>query len=204
MSFNVFFGKIILGNISKLYSSCYVRGVCRECKPFIKSSSKILDLGCGRGETTCGLREYFKSEVIGADIQDVRTKNFPFQIINEKDLPFEDSSFDVIFIRYVLHHTQDPISILKEAKRVSRGKIIIYEDLPEGVFSKIFCEIHGLTFGLFLQPKFKKLNFKKSSEWKKIFAQLGLKIVFEKKFFSFLETCLFYPVQKIFFVLEKQ
>jgi hypothetical protein len=40
-----------------------------------------------------------------------------------------------------LHHTEDPISILKEAKRVGK-RIIIFEDLPEGIFGKKFIAFY--------------------------------------------------------------
>jgi hypothetical protein len=101
-----------------------------------------------------------------------------------------------------LHHAADPIFLLKEAKRVTRDKIIIFEDLPEGFFSKILCKFHGITFNLFLQHKNQKNHFKTSEEWQEIFNKFGLKIIFKKKFFS--KSSWFYPVKKVLFVLEKR
>jgi len=106
--------------------------------------------------------------VIGVDIKDKRVVNIPFQIIDGKNLPFPEKSFDLVLINYVLHHSGDPVAILKEAKRVSK-KIIIYEDLPEDILSKIFCQFHSLTFNIFFKkvmPPFSKLvrNGRKFSE----------------------------------------
>ena len=42
---------------------------------------------------------------------------------------FKDNFFDSAIIAYVLHHCDDPVSVLKEAKRVCRGNIIIFEDI---------------------------------------------------------------------------
>jgi len=170
--------------------------MCRDCRDFIKEGSKILDLGCGSGIAAKHFQEFFKSKVIGADIRDNRLVSIPFQIFDGRKLPLKDDSFDVVLINYVLHHCHFPEELLKEAKRVSK-KIIIFEDLPEGILAKLRCKIHQLTF---FGGK-KTFNFKTKKEWKKIFEKLGLKIVAEDLVFtkfSFLD-----PIKRIRFVLEK-
>lgn len=201
MEANIFFGKFIIGSVSRLYSDRSAERVCRDCKPFVDAGSAILDFGCGRGDITYALRKHFNAEVTGVDIQDARLiHDFPFYLTDGKRLPFKDKSFEVVLMRYVLHHSPDPVLLLREADRVSRKKIIIYEDLPEGFFSRIFCRLHGMSFNFLLQPKGKSFSFYDAPGWQRIFKELGLRTVYRKKFFS--EAGPLYPIEKIFFVLE--
>ena len=92
-----------------------------------------------------------------------------------------------------MHHSEDHASVLKEAKRVTRDKIVIYEDLPEGLLSRIICKIHGISFNKIFKNQ-SQTSFKLEKEWEKIFKELGLNIVFKKRVNNF-------PVKKELFVL---
>lgn len=153
--------------------------MCLECKDFIKEGSEILDLGCGSGVVGQEFAKFFKAKITGIDIKDYRIEKILFQIFDGLNIPFPEKSFDVVLVNFVLHHAKNPIFLLKEAKRVCRDKIIIFEDLPEGLLSKIFCGIHGLSFDLFFKNP-SKTSFKTEKEWMKIFEELNLKIVFKK------------------------
>ncbi len=167
--------------------------MCLDCKDFIKEDSKILDLGCGSGIVGKKFQDYFKATVIGIDIKDRRVERIPFQIFDGKNIPFSEKNFDVVLIGYVLHHARDPITLLKEAKRVGQ-RIIIYEDLPEGFLSKLFCWLHGISFDkIFGNPN--PTSFRTEKEWKNIFKETKLNLVFEKEIKNF-------PVKKELFILD--
>ena len=157
--------------------------MCQDCQPFIPTGGKILDLGCGSGIVAKAFQGFFKAKVIGVDIKDRRVFYIPLKIINGKTLPFPEKSFDTVLINYVLHHSDDPVALLKEAKRVSK-KIIIYEDLPENLLSKIYCQLHGLTFNKFFQENNSAI-FKTGEEWEETFQKAGLTIIFKKKINNF-------------------
>jgi ubiquinone/menaquinone biosynthesis C-methylase UbiE len=188
-------------NYYRLFSKVYQRAaqkMCLDCQGFIQKGSKILDLGCGSGIVAKNFEDFFRARVVGVDIRDRRVFPIPFQIINGKNLPFPDNSFDAVLISYVLHHSKDPLSLLKEAKRVSE-KIIIYEDLPpEDFLSNVICKIHDLTFDRFFQHQKVQVSFKSEEEWEKIFNSLNLSIFHKKRIKSL------YPVKKIQFVLRKK
>lgn len=182
---------------SKLYEKAAEK-MCRDCQKFINKNSRILDLGCGSGIIGEKFQKFFQAELIGVDIKDNRTVPLPFELINGLKLPFPEDYFDAVLINYVLHHSLYPISLLKEAKRVTKDKIILYEDLPEGRLSEWRCKIHRSSFNLFFQKNLAKGNFFKFKEWEKIFKDLDLKLIFEKITFSGLD-----PVRKELFILKK-
>ncbi len=172
--------------------------MCRICSPFIKKGDRVLDLGCGSAIISQTLKDYFQADVIGADVVDRRIFPIPFKMTNGKTLPFSDKEFDEVLIAYVLHHAEDPEALLKEAVRVAKGKIIIFEDLPEGILSSIFCRIHGFSFDNFFGNK-SHTSFKKRVEWEGLFRKLSLEIIAQGKASSFYD-----PVEKRVFVLKER
>lgn len=153
---------------------------CRDCASFINKGSKILDLGCGSAIVGKAFKEHFQAEVIGVDIRDLRTNKLPFMEFDGRKLPFPDNCFDTVLINYVLHHAGDPEILLREAKRVSRDKIIVQEDLPDNFISNLYCKLHGFSFDKFLgNPS--KTTFKSEKDWRKMWRELGLKVMFAKQ-----------------------
>jgi len=170
--------------------------MCQDCEQFIKQESKILDIGCGSAIVANTFQNFFDTEIIGVDVVDRRLFPIALSLINGKKLPFPSKSFDNVLIAYTLHHSKDPIFLLKEAIRVCKGKIFIYEDLPEGLLSKVFCKIHGFSFDRLFGNK-NKTTFKTEEEWQEVFNALKLKLIFDKQV-----SYDFDPVKKKLFVLE--
>ncbi|HDH99081.1 MAG TPA: class I SAM-dependent methyltransferase [bacterium] len=176
----------------KLYEREAIR-MCRKCRDFIRDGQRILDLGCGAGIVGKTFQEFFRAELLGVDIVDRRVVDIPFKLSGSSSLPLKDNSFDLVLISYVLHHTGKPKVLLGEAKRVSRDKIIVFEDIPDRWISGIFCRFHGFSFDkLFRNPT--KTTFYSEREWKEVFKQLGLNLLFSQRVNNF-------PVKKELFVL---
>jgi len=185
----------------RIFSKIYERAakkMCRECKGFIPKGCRILDLGSGSGIVAKTLANSFESLLVGVDIEDRRIVNIPFKIIDGKNLPFRDNEFDICFISYVLHHADDPEGLLKEAARVTKDKILVYEDLAEGKLSNFICKIHSRSFNYFFQKNDEKGKFLDAKNWKEIFGESGLKLISEKRA-SFILS----PLKKELFVLGK-
>lgn len=181
----------------KIYDRA-ARKMCKDCRPFIEKGSKILDIGCGSGIVAKNLKDSFDVKVFGVDVEDKRVADIPFKISDGEELPFSDNEFDISFISFVLHHAQKPDKLLKEARRVSKNKIIIYEDLAEGFISNFFCQIHGFLFDKFCQAGDNPASFKSEKEWEDIFNSLGMPVILKKRLKSL------YPVKQILFVLTKR
>jgi len=177
--------------------------MCLECFDFIKEGDKILDFGCGSAIVSQTFKDYFKADVLGVDVEDKRVFPIPFKRIGDMEsgqLPFGDLSFDVVLISYVLHHTKNPKAVLKEVQRVAK-RIIIYEDLPQGLFSRLRCWFHELSYRAFFQKTNYRFSFKTEKEWKELFNELGLKVIAQKRVVSTFK--IFDPSYKIIFVLER-
>lgn len=172
--------------------------MCKDCNNFIEFNSKILDFGCGSGIVGNEFAKYFKSEILGIDIIDNRVEKISFKQYAGEDLSFlVDNGYDVVLINYVLHHTSDPITTLKTIITKSKKRIIIYENLPEGIISKIFCKLHGISFGMLYQKNSISGKFLTQKEWEKVFNDLKLDLIYAKTISGF------NPMKNTLFVLEK-
>ena len=132
--------------------------------------ARVLDLGCGQGNTTRCLADALEPhECIGVeydaalvDYAQTRPGNptgVRFQQGDATELPFPDASFDVAFCRYLLIHIADPLRVVREMMRVVRrgGFVVAYE----GDFSVVGTShppcaaletIHRVWRGLFQNP----------------------------------------------------
>lgn len=103
-----------------------------------KQAKTILDIGAGRGMATYGFaKNGFETTALEPDpSQDVGAGairnlanqfNLPITVVETfgESLPFEDNSFDVVYVRQVLHHANDLAKFCKEVQRVLK---------PNGVF----------------------------------------------------------------------
>lgn len=76
----------------------------------LRKGAKVLDMGCGPGAWSMEIAsEYPKSQVVGVDISpmfpnDIKPSNCTFhQLDLHQGLPFEDGTFDYVFMRYVVY-----------------------------------------------------------------------------------------------------
>jgi SAM-dependent methyltransferase len=109
---------------------------------------------------------------------DILVRETTYITVTEFDgnvLPFEDKEFDAVIFIDVLHHIENPIDILLEAKRVSKGTIIIKDHFREGLFAKSTLKfmdyVGNAHYGVALP-----YNYLTRREWENLFAELGLSI----------------------------
>jgi SAM-dependent methyltransferase len=93
---------------------------------------RILDIGCGMGMYVARFRQ-FSDDVYGVDVDPDKIARASewlpnLQVAPAETLPFEDDSFDVIFLNEVIEHVEDDRRTIQEAYRVLApgGHIIIY------------------------------------------------------------------------------
>jgi ubiquinone/menaquinone biosynthesis C-methylase UbiE len=96
---------------------------------------RVLDIGCGDGTYTLELCDLAHPRSIhGVDLaaeaikmaqSRVGGRPITFSSGSACALPFPDSSFDVAYLRGVLHHMDNPIDALREALRVANILVVI-------------------------------------------------------------------------------
>ncbi len=118
-----------------------------ELKSYLPKAGRVLDIGAGRGITAYAFAregwevdalEPNKSKLVGAGAIKKLFHDSKLKIRVEKkwgeQLPYADSTFDLVYGRQVLHHAKDLKQLCREASRVLK---------PNGVF--IFTREHVIS-----------------------------------------------------------
>ncbi len=97
----------------------------------MNQGSKILELGCGRGEFINAFIEG-GLEGYGLDISEYSKKKYPKikldiqDISKEKKLPYQNSQFDYVFSKSFMEHFHEPEFIFQESNRILKpGGLLI-------------------------------------------------------------------------------
>jgi len=140
----------------------------------IPPRAAVLDIGCGDG--TIG-------SLIAQRRPDISIQGVEFMLrpdckiacraFDGNLLPFQDGSFDVCVFVDVLHHTQDPTVLLREAARVSRSFVLIKDHLDENAIDNLALRFmdwvgnrpHGVVL---------TYNYQNRKQWTEQFSDLRL------------------------------
>jgi len=109
----------------------------------VKKGQTALDIGCGSGYIANTVQEHTGAKIVGINIspEQIATarahaeksgklgKLLDFQVGSMNDpLPFEDNSFDAVYVMQAICYVHDPVALMKEVRRVLK---------PGGVFSDL-------------------------------------------------------------------
>jgi len=117
------------------------------------SSSHVLDFGAGTGISSLLLKKTAKS-VAAIDIESSTYSNetlFPVQSYDGINLPFDDSTFDIIFSSNVLEHVPNIVYSLSELLRVSTKSSLHIHVLPSHTW-RLWTSLSSFIYSFKLQP----------------------------------------------------
>ena len=112
----------------------------------IDGSARVLDLGCGNGNTAVWLCRTTGARVTGIDLSGVRIENaiealgdtpelaprLEFHQASATELPFADGAFSHIWSQATIYHIPDKAKTLQEAYRVLQpGGVMVFDDLTK-------------------------------------------------------------------------
>ena len=146
----------------------------------IPENASVLDVGCGDGELS-GLVMQKRPDVriAGIDVLLRPHSKIPVTLYDGQNFPASADEFDVVMFNDVLHHTEDPLSLLIEAARVAKSAIILKDHTLNGFLAGPTLRFmdwignarHGVVLPYNYWPKqkwmdgFASLNFS-IAEWK--------------------------------------
>lgn len=139
-------------------------------------NARVLDVGCGDGMIDSLIMQYRPDVVIsGIDVLARDYTYIPVSVFDGKAIPYDTGSFDAVMFVDVLHHTDNPEIILREAKRVSRNWVLLKDHSRDGLISVVTLRLMdwvgnahcgvSLTYNYFSEEK-----------WRDVFASVGFAI----------------------------
>ncbi len=116
---------------------------------WIPDHSSVLDFGCGNMYTSVELLKLVPDlKITGIDVvkdqnldnEILKDNRLSFKLLNTKELPFPDNTFDIVVALAVMHHTDNPEYYLSELKRVIKpsGAIILIEEMYINFIDRIW------------------------------------------------------------------
>lgn len=163
----------------------------------IPAQSRILDLGGGWGFYSGPLQKRGHQHLI-LDVVNSGYQKAPVVLYDGTRIPFPDQSFEVTILVTVLHHVADPSALFKEVKRVTRGKVIVVEDLYHHSLGRFWTIIRDriLNFEWLDHPH----QFRKHEVWVQFFLEQGFRVLHFEKFYTWLAG---FRILNGIYVLEK-
>jgi SAM-dependent methyltransferase len=152
-----------------------VRTLAARLASVIPPKARVLDVGCGDGavaELLMQLRD--DVEISGIDVFVRPTTHIPVVAYDGHRIPFDDAGFDAVVFVDVLHHTEDPMELLREAARVAPGAIIVKDHAADGLLARPTLRLmdwvgnahHGVAL---------PYNYWSTRRWQQAVADLGLR-----------------------------
>jgi len=161
---------------SRTVHSRRVDTLIRHLAPLLPPEGLVLDVGCGDGLLGSCLAEANPNlKLTGLDVLVRPDTKIPVTAFDGTTIPFEDQSVDSILLIDVLHHTDDPSVILREARRVARKSILIKDHTRNGLFARSTLRfmdwVGNASYGVALP-----YNYLSYDEWQQMFSMLDLEV----------------------------
>jgi SAM-dependent methyltransferase len=95
--------------------------------------ARVLDVGSGDGLLARAIADQRPDvNLRGVDVLVRKVTSIPVDEYDGRTLPFDAGSFDAVMFVDVLHHTDDPLALLREGVRASRRAVVIKDHLCGG------------------------------------------------------------------------
>ncbi len=154
-----------------------VRVLSRHLERLLPENGLILDVGCGDGTLDTSLQNLRPDlSIEGIDVLVRPEVKIPIREFDGLVIPHPDDAFDCVVFVDVLHHSLDTIQLLREAKRVSRGFIVIKDHRRNGFLAqqtlRFMDDVGNKRFGVHLPH-----HYWSQAQWDSAFSELALSVV---------------------------
>lgn len=149
---------IAYDQLTKQYLNILHTGFVESIVNLAPEEGRFLEVGCGTGWISIGVATHSRAVITGIDLSENMLKrarsnaesegihNINFTKGDALKIPFEDNSFDCVYSHNMMHHLENPGTMLKEIMRVSKNNgAILVRDLKR--LSRIETALHVSIFG---------------------------------------------------------
>lgn len=153
-----------------------IRVLQRHLKDLLPAQGSVLDVGCGDGLLAYRIsKELPELTVTGIDVLLRDNTYIPVAHFGGDQIPYDDNAFDAVMFVDVLHHTEDPMVLLREAARVARHQIVIKDHTRNGLLAnatlRFMDKVGNAHHGVALP-----FNYWSRQQWEAAFQELQLHI----------------------------
>jgi SAM-dependent methyltransferase len=170
------------------------RALSEHMAEIIPGRFHLLDVGCGDGLIAHLIAKIRPDiDLQGVDVQERDRTYIPVKRFDGEILPYDNTSFDGVMFVDVLHHTRDPMVLLREATRVARKAILIKDHMLDGLLAgptlRAMDWVGNSRYGVSLP-----YNYWSKPQWLQAFDELEMKIgswTTSLKLYPWPASCLF-------------
>lgn len=147
----------------------------------IPRDHSVLDVGCGDGLVDSLIIERRPDLMLtGVDVLARPGARIPVAAFDGQRLPFSDRSCDTVMFCDVLHHTADPLAMLREGARVARHSIVIKDHIVKGLLARPTLRIMDLV-GNAPHGVAVPSNYFTERQWDDAYRSCGLTVVEDRR-----------------------
>jgi len=164
--------------VSRLHESLVfdrrTRVLGRHLADLLPRDATVLDVGCGDGLIDSLIaRQRPDLAIEGIDLIVRPHTHIPVTPFDGTCIPFADNGFDIVMFVDVLHHTEDPEVLLREARRVARKAVVLKDHTRDGLLAgatlRFMDWVGNAPHGIPLP-----YNYWPERRWRGAFREIGL------------------------------
>jgi SAM-dependent methyltransferase len=151
------------------------RVLAHHLAALLPKDAAVLDVGCGDGSIAKLIMDQRPDvRISGIDIKLRPHTHIPVTVFDGFTIPFPDGAFDAVMFVDVLHHTEDPMVLLREARRAARRAVVIKDHNQDGLLAettlKFMDWVGNARHGVVLP-----YNYWPGKRWQEAFQELKLR-----------------------------
>jgi SAM-dependent methyltransferase len=153
-----------------------VRVLADWLAPLLPANARVLDVGCGDGLVGRFIAERRPDVVVrGVDVQIRPHTHIPVNQFDGRHLPRETDKPEIVMFVDVLHHTDDPMVLLREAAQTATKGILIKDHTLDGLLAgptlRFMDRVSNVKHGVSIP-----YNYWPKRQWLEACSQLGMNV----------------------------
>ncbi len=133
--------------LANLIMAQRARKLFRRIEPHLPDSGTIADFGSGTGHNADQIRRRTRLQVNEYDIADLHWVGPGPVILRNSAIPVEDNYFAAMLVLFVLQYPESVSQVLLEARRVTRGPVIVVQSTCGGALGLMALGVREFFWG---------------------------------------------------------